>query len=179
MVCWAGKLKKVGDEEYYSRVDIALINEQVKLFYSDFDEVKIDFSNDYFAITEYVKLGYDGTHKYYPFEELTFHFNDNASYEIRTNLLFEPPRFDKSVIDFLMKRNETLINKITKKQELSQKELQSIVDLPTTYLICFLNGRLDALYQLEDAKVMIKSFSEEINRKYKDTLRVIRKIKYN
>ena len=78
-----------------------------------------------------------------------------------------------------MKRNEHLISKITNKIELSQKELQTIVDLPTTYLICFLNGRLDALYQLEDAKVLIKSFSEEINRKYKDTLRVIRKIKYN
>ena len=179
VVCWAGKLKKVGDEEYYSRVDIALINEQVRLFYSDFDEVKIDFSNDYFSITEYVKIGYDGVHKYYPFEELTIHFNENGSYDIRTNLLFKPPKFEKSVINFLMKRNEHLISKITNKIELSQKELQTIVDLPTTYLICFLNGRLDALYQLEDAKVLIKSFSEEINRKYKDTLRVIRKIKYN
>ena len=32
VVCWAGKKKTVKENVYYSRVDIALINEQVKLF---------------------------------------------------------------------------------------------------------------------------------------------------
>src|SRR5690606_39664349 len=36
VVCWAGNQKKVGDRTYFSRVDIELINEQVKLFYSEF-----------------------------------------------------------------------------------------------------------------------------------------------
>ena len=35
VVCWSGVKKKVRDQIFYSRVDIELINEQVKLFLSD------------------------------------------------------------------------------------------------------------------------------------------------
>lgn len=33
VVCWAGQLKKIKGKEYFSRVDIELINEQVRLFF--------------------------------------------------------------------------------------------------------------------------------------------------
>ena len=46
VVCWAGTIKKVKEETYYSRVDIELINEQVRLFYSNLDEVSIRFNEN-------------------------------------------------------------------------------------------------------------------------------------
>ena len=41
VICWSGKIKVKKDQTYYSRVDIELVNEQVKLFYSALDEVQI------------------------------------------------------------------------------------------------------------------------------------------
>ena len=78
VVCWAGKSKKVKDETYYSRVDIELINEQVKLFYSALDEVKIRFDDNSFSTVEYVQLGLGGKLNYYPLEEMVITFEDNG-----------------------------------------------------------------------------------------------------
>ena len=41
VVCWAGQKKVVKDEAFFSRVDIELVNEQVRLFFSTLDEVSI------------------------------------------------------------------------------------------------------------------------------------------
>ena len=48
-----GHKEKVKNKTYYSRVDIELINEQVKLFYSNLDEVEIRYSDD-ICVTEYI-----------------------------------------------------------------------------------------------------------------------------
>ena len=90
VVCWSGKKKTVKEGTYYSRVDIALINEQVKLFYSELDEVSIDISEDKFAILEFVRLGLNEQYKYYPLEEVEIIFKDNATYEMKTNVVFSP-----------------------------------------------------------------------------------------
>ena len=50
MLCWAGTIKTVKGVHYYSRVDIELINEQVRLFYSALDEITIDYNDDYFKL---------------------------------------------------------------------------------------------------------------------------------
>ena len=57
VVCWAGTIKKVKGVSYYSRVDIEFINEQVRLFYSNLDEVSISYNEHEFRIIEYVHLG--------------------------------------------------------------------------------------------------------------------------
>jgi hypothetical protein len=41
IICWAGIPKKIRNQIYLSRVDIELINEQIKLFYSAQDVVTI------------------------------------------------------------------------------------------------------------------------------------------
>ena len=74
VVCWAGIPKQNRNEIYYSRVDIELVNEQIKLFYSNQDEVIISHDKDSFTITEYVKLGLNDKTSYYPLEKLTFFF---------------------------------------------------------------------------------------------------------
>jgi len=179
VMCWAGKKKEVKEQTYYSRVDIELINEQVRLFYSAFDEVTIDISDEEFKITEYISLGYDGTSKYYPFEEVSICFKNSATYEINSKIIFEPPIFAISVLDFLMKKNERLLDKLKMKKSLIKKEKKWLEELPTTYLLCYLNGSLDALDKLQESKLLLREYSPAIYQQYKDALRVIRKVRYN
>ena len=179
VVCWAGKEKRVNGTVYYSRVDIELVNEQVRLFYSEFDEVSIELTDDEFIINEFISLGYDGTHKYYPFEKVTINFKDNASYGITSEILFEPPVFATSVIDFLVKKNEAILYKLLHNQVLSEKEEKALNELPTTYFICYLNGADKALDKLYEIKPLLKAHSADLYKTYKDTLRVIRKIRYD
>jgi hypothetical protein len=50
-------------QDILSRVDIELINEQIKLFYSDQD---VPYDEDTFTIIEYVSLGLNDKTSYYP-----------------------------------------------------------------------------------------------------------------
>jgi hypothetical protein len=111
VLCWSGQKKTIKDKVYYSRVDIELINEQVRLFFSTLDEVSITFNENSFQIVEYVSLGLQNSFKYYELEETIIHFEDNAHYNIETKLLFEPPQFDKKVLHHIYNSNNALIEK--------------------------------------------------------------------
>ena len=57
VICWAGVPKKVRDKTFLSRVDIELINEQIKLFYSAQDVVTITYDEDTFnCVVEFPSL---------------------------------------------------------------------------------------------------------------------------
>lgn len=122
VVCWAGKKKKTKNETFYSRVDIELINEQVKLFYSDLDQVSISVTKEEFKILEYVHLGLYDKYEYYPLEEVTIHFKDNVSYDIESKLLFEPPRFDKKTLYHIYNINNKLVERLKKKLPLDKQQ---------------------------------------------------------
>ena len=179
VVCWAGKEKKIKNETYFSRVDIELINEQVKLFYSDLDEVSIVQDKDQFKITEYVHLGLHDQFQYYPLEEVVIRFRDNGSYDINGELLFTPPKFDKKTLYHIYNTNQALINKLKKGYELNTVEKKDIKNLPSTYLLCYLNNFTEALTKLEEAKPYLKAYSEEVYHSYKESMRILRKVKYN
>ena len=179
VVCWAGKEKKIKNETYFSRVDIELINEQVKLFYSDLDEVSIVEDKDQFKITEYVHLGLHDQFQYYPLEEVVIRFRDNGSYDIDSKLLFEPPRFDKKTLYHIYNTNKTLIEKLKKGYELNSVEKRDIKNLPSTYLLCYLNNFTEALTRLEEAKPYLKAYGQEVYHSYKESMRILRKVKYN
>ena len=66
VLCWAGEKKLFEGKEFFTRVDIELINEQVRLFFSSLDEVQISHNKNSFIITEYISLGLDKEEKYYP-----------------------------------------------------------------------------------------------------------------
>ena len=68
ILCWAGEKKKISGKTFYSRVDIELINEHVKLFFSSLDEVQIKVNQSSFIITEFIYLGLNNQKKYYPLE---------------------------------------------------------------------------------------------------------------
>lgn len=179
VLCWSGFKKQVKDEVFFSRVDIELINEQVRLFYSALDEVSISCTQDSFKIIEYVRLGLYNAFKYYKLEEKIIHFSDSANYTIESNLIFEPPQFDKKVLYHIYNANNAILEKLEKGISLNLHERADIKNLAASYLICYLNGFEDALPKLEFAKVYIKNYGFELYKSYKETMRILRKVKYS
>ena len=178
VICWAGIAKKSRDKTYLSRVDIELINEQIKLFYSAQDVVEITFDEDTFTIIEYVPLGLNDKTSYYPLEKQTIHFHDNGYYKIEREMLFQPPEFNKKMLFHIYNANIALLKKLQKGLSLSEREQKDLENLPSTFMICYLNGFEEAKQKLIDAKVLLKPFIP-IYLSFKEALRILRKMKYD
>ncbi len=179
VVCWASKEKKIENTIYHSRVDIELINEQVRLFYSTFDDVSISITEDSFKITEYIHLGLPNHHKFYPLEEVTITFKDSARYDIENKIVFQPPQFDRKTLYHLYNTNDILFEKLKKNIKLTEQEQQDLINLPATYLVCYFNGFQEAKNKLEEAKPYLKNYNKNLYTLYKENMRVLRKIRYN
>ena len=179
VMCWSGQKKNVRNQTFYSRVDIALINEQVRLFYSTLDEVEINYDADCFKIIEYVNLGLNGQDKYLKLEETCIEFSDHAQYSIETKLLFKPPIYDKKTLHHVFNTNNAIIEKLKTHQILTEREQQDLKNIPITYLICHFNGFTQALKLLESAKPFLAKYSHDLHKLYKESLRILRKVKYN
>tara|TARA_R110001583_G_scaffold42663_5_gene135721 strand:+ start:10307 stop:11440 length:1134 start_codon:yes stop_codon:yes gene_type:complete len=179
VVCWAGQKKTVHDDVFFSRVDIELINEQVRLFYSTLDEVSIIYEEDYFKIIEHVSLGLHNNYKYYPLEETIIRFENNVSYSIETKLLFEPPQFDKKTLHHIYNSNNIILEKLKKGISLTEREEFDLKNLPATYLICYLNLFHEAIDKLNEARPFLKNHSEELYDLFKESVRILRKVKYS
>ena len=179
VLCWAGQKKVVKDKTFYSRVDIELINEQVRLFFSTLDEVSITYDEDSFKIVEYVSLGLQSSYKYYPLEETNIQFGNNANYHIDTQLLFEAPQFDKKVLHHIYNSNNAILEKLKKGLQLTPNEEQDLMNLPATYLICYLNLFHEAIDKLNESRPYLKDYNQEVYDNYKESLRILRKVKYS
>ncbi|TAF11663.1 MAG: ATP-binding protein [Flavobacteriia bacterium] len=180
VVCWAGNKKKVRDTIYYSRVDIELVNEQVKLFYSALDEVSIAFDEESFSITEYVCLGLNDKTSFYPLEKVSIRFFDNGYYKIDTKLLFEPPQYNKKMLHHIYNSNITILNKLQKGTFLHETEKKDLLNVPHTLMICYLNGFEEAKQKLIEAKTFLKTFDNPlVYLSFKEVMRILRKMKYN
>lgn len=180
VVCWAGHKKKVKDMMYLSRVDIELVNEQVKLFYSALDEVSIEYDNHTFSITEYLPLGLNDKTSYYPLEKQTISFYDNGYYKIETQFLFEPPQYNRKMLFHIYNSNQSLLAKLDKGLTLSEREKKDLENLPSTFMICYLNGFEEAKQKLIDAKPLLKSFENPtVYVNFKEAMRILRKMKYD
>ena len=178
VICWAGIAKKSREKTYLSRVDIELINEQIKLFYSAQDVVEITFDEDTFTIIEYVPLGLNDKTSYYPLEKQTIHFHDNGYYKIEREMLFQPPEFNKKMLFHIYNANIALLIKLQKGLSLSEREHKDLENLPSTFMICYLNGFEEAKQKLIDAKTLIKPFNQ-VYLSFKEALRILRKMKYD
>ena len=179
VLCWSGQKKEVRDGAFYSRVDIELVNEQVRLFFSTLDEVAITYNDDTFKIVEYVHLGLQNHYRYYELEETIIRFDNNASYNIETKLLFEPPQFDKKVLHHIYNANNAILEKLKKGIALNKNEERDLKNLPATYLLCYLNLFHEAIDKLNDAKPYLKQRSEDLYDLYKEATRILRKVKYS
>lgn len=178
VICWAGIIKKSKNKTYLSRVDIELINEQIKLFYSAQDVVEISYDEDSFTIIEYVPLGLNDRTSYYPLEKQTINFQDNGYYKIDREILFEPPEYNKKMLFHIYNSNIALLQKLERNSRLTEREKKDLNHLPSTFMICYLNGFEDAKQKLIDAKELLKPFTQ-VYLSFKEALRILRKMKYD
>ena len=179
VVCWAGLEKRVKGKSYFSRVDVELINEHVKLFYSSHDEVEIEVDAHSFSLIEYVRLGFNDRFKYYPLERMSFLFDDKGSYQIDSEFLFSPPKFEKKLLHHIYNANNSLCEKLRKSTSLTKNEKADIINLAPTYMLCYLNGFEEAKDKLHDLSGIMKKHGESAYQSLKDTQRILRKIKYH
>jgi len=177
VLCWAGQKKIVDDKIFYSRVDIELINEQVRLFYSALDEVKIEFNKRSFIITEYVFLRIKEDFDLYPLEKTVIHFKKNVKHNIVTELLFKPPQLEKTALHHVYNNCNFILNKLKKNITLTEAEKIDLEELPTNYLICVLNEIPNAILRLKECKVYLRNLEDKTSYiKYKEAVRVLRKV---
>lgn len=143
------------------------------------DEVAIIYDEGSFTTTEYVRLGLGNKLKYYPLEKMTITFEDNGTYQIQSDLIFEAPKYDKKALHHIFNTNNALLQKMEKKIDLGPVEQEDLSHLPATYLICSLNGFEEAKDQMEKARSLLKKNDQEVYRSLKESLRILRKVKYN
>ena len=74
----------------------------------------------------------------------------------------------------------SLLTKLQKYQELSEREELDLENVPSTLMICYLNGFDDAKQKLIEAKPLLKQYvKSESYSNFKEVMRVLRKMKYN
>jgi DNA polymerase III delta subunit len=141
--------------------------------------VSISYTEDEFKIIEYVHLGLNNQFKYYPLEEVVIVFQENGSYQMETTLIFEPPQFNKKTLYHIYNANLSVIEKLKKDIPLNATERKDIKNLPATYLICFLNDFTEAKDKLLEAKPFLKKLGGTVYDSYKESVRILRKMKYS
>lgn len=179
VLCWAGNVKWIRGRRFLSRVDIFLVNEQLRLFYSGLDEVTIEYTEHNFIVTEYVKLGLKEASSYYPFSKQTLTFHDNVTYTITSQLIFETPKFNRRLLHHIYNSNQVLIRKLKNKESLSFSEEKDLEYLSHSLMICYLNGFENAKNDLISCKEILKnSQNPNLFISFKEVMRILRKLKY-
>ena len=180
VICWSGNLKKIRGQVFYSRVDIELINERIKLFYSALDLVTINYNEDSFTIIEHVPLGLNDQTTLYELEKVTLKFYENGYYKIETEMVFNPPQFNRKMLFHIYNSILAVLTKATKGHYLSIKEEYEFENIPATLMICYLNGFKDAKEILISSKEIFKKIATKTSfDNFKEVMRILRKIKYN
>lgn len=178
-VCWAGIEKKKKGRSYLSRVDIELINEDLKIFYSALDEVEIFVTENEFTIVEYIRLGYKKYWQYIPFSVQKIKFNENMTYSHTSEIVFKIPEVDKKHLHHLYNYIKTLLEKYKANLPLNFIEKQDLHTVCYTLLLCHLHGFKDAIQLLISYKEYFKN-KKSINlyTSFKEVMRILRKLKY-
>ncbi len=180
VLCWAGKRKKIDQKIYYSRVDIELINEQVRLFFSALDDVQIQVNKRTFIITEYIVLDVYGQKRHFTLEKTIINFKNNGKHDIVTEFLFTPPKYNFEFVTNKYNSSMNLIKKLTQNEVLLTSEVDEVLELPNNCLICYLSGFVDIQEELIKVKDFLKNLEDKTTYiKFKEVMRVIRKVKYH
>ena len=93
-------------------------------------------------------------------------------------MLFQPPEFNRKVLHHIYNSNIALLRKLEKQQWLTEREQKDLENLPSTFMICYLNGFEEAKKKLIDAKLLLKPFPQ-VYLSFKESLRILRKMKYD
>ncbi|MCB9427137.1 MAG: ATP-binding protein [Flavobacteriales bacterium] len=179
VLCWAGVKKSVKSGIYYSRVDIELINEQVRLFYSALDEVSINFTEDAFEIIEYISAKIKPKRDFFPFEKVSILFSENGDYSIQRQMLFEKPQYDRRLLQSMYAKSIELLAKIKSNAELNEEELKATHNIASTLMICHIQNYPEALHELKGFHNYLKEQDTyKLLPSVKGALRILRKLKY-
>ncbi len=178
-VCWAGIEKMKKGQTYLSRVDIELINAQVKIFYSALDEVSITYTDDEFIITEYIKLGFRKNNRYIPFSIQKIVFSDSMTYHISSEIIFKIPEIDKRHLFHLYNYYTSVLNKLKNNKTLTLTEQNDLQNLCYSLMLCYLHGFDNAKDLLiEHKEVFKKGDFPFLYTSFKEVMRILRKLKY-
>ena len=132
-----------------------------------------------FSLIEYVRLGFNNAFKYYPLERVSFLFDNKGSYQIDSEFLFTPPKYEKKLLHHIYNANNALGKKLLKNLSLTKNDKEDVGNLAPTYMLCYLNGFEEALDKLNELTVVIKRHGKQAYQSLKDTQRILRKIKYH
>ena len=110
---------------------------------------------------------------------MVINFSENGTYYIKSDLLFNPPQFDKAELDRIYRNNNALVAKVASNISLKPAEATNLKYLADTYLICYLNGFEEAKERIEMARSLLKAKYPNLNASLKEALRVLRKVKYS
>ena len=73
-----------------------------------------------------------------------------------------------------------LLSKLEKNVPLNHSEERDMQNLPSTLMICHLNGFTEAKQKLAEAKPLLKAYPDEaVYISFKEAMRVLRKMKYD
>lgn len=178
-VCWAGIEKHKNSKTYLSRVDIELINENVRIFYSALDEVEIHTTDNEFIITEYLRLGYKKNWQLIPFSIQKIIFFENMTYNITSEIVFKAPKVDKKHLYHLYNTSKTLVYKLKKNIPLNLSENNDLKTICYSLLLCYLHGIHQAKELIISHKEVFKNHNNaNLYTEFKEVMRILRKLKY-
>jgi len=177
VVCWAGYRTDFDKKPILSEVDIRIINEGIRIFYSALRWVDVFITESNFSVTEFVNLGFDDNYKLYPFERTTINFANNGKYDIKTILIFTPPKFDKNEIEELYARAKNVENKYKNGMSFNSDEDYSFGEgLANYFLICYFNGIKEAKEDLINSINYLDGAAAEWR---SECMRILRKVENN
>ncbi|MDX1470527.1 MAG: DUF5929 domain-containing protein, partial [Flavobacteriaceae bacterium] len=83
------------------------------------------------------------------------------------------------ILHHIYNTNNTIVSKLSQGSKLTKHQYNDLFNLPSTYLICYLNGFEGAIEKLQEAKSYLNNFNPEILSLYKEAMRILRKVKYS
>ena len=108
-----------------------------------------------------------------------FHFKENGKLDIATEFLFQPPKFEKTVLHHVFNNCNSILEKLKKNALLTEMEQIDLQELPTNYMICILNEIPNAYSKLLETKDYLRNLKDKSTYiKYKEAVRVLRKVNF-
>jgi hypothetical protein len=137
-VCWSGWPDTYGDKKCYCEVDIQIINENKRIFFSAVHYVDVKIMDTSMKVIRFEPLGFDDNFKLYPIEETRIIFQSNGTYKITENFIFSPPQFEKKKVIELYSRTKRYVENFKKKRVSDEDDFGE--GIANYFLICYLNG---------------------------------------
>ncbi|MBI5216330.1 MAG: ATP-binding protein [Ignavibacteriae bacterium] len=141
VVCWAGYST---NDDYLSEVDIQIVNEGTRLFFSAIQEVKMNITNELINIIEFQRLGFGNNFDNYATHSNSIIFKDNGTYSINKQFIFTPPQFPIEDVERLYEKAKKFENRIKSNEKMDIIDWEFGEGLANYYFLCYLNGIKEA-----------------------------------